>query len=199
MEFISVSFLSFIFITTITPGPNNISSASMGMLFGYRKTLNYLLGIVSGFFLLLFACAVLSSSLMHYAPWIQQYLKYVGAIYIVWLAYKTFNSSYTANQNGTQLASYSRGLFLQVVNPKGLFYGLTIFTTFLVGANEYPLLLLIWTIFLALVCFFSVSVWALFGALIQRYMKNEKAKMFINAILSLALVYTALDILGWMG
>ena len=196
MEFVNATFLSFVFVTTMTPGPNNISSASMGMLFGYHQTLKYLLGIASGFFLLLFACAVLSSSLLYYAPWAQQYLKYVGAAYIVWLAYKTFNASYGANQEDTQLASYSRGLLLQVVNPKGLFYGMTIFTSFLVGANEKPVWLLSWTVFLAVVCFASVSVWALFGAMIQKYMKNEKAKMMINALLSLALVYTALDIIG---
>lgn len=198
MEYLSVSFLSFIFVTTITPGPNNISSASMGMLYGYQRTLKYLLGIASGFFLLLFVCAMLSSSLMYYAPWAQQYLKYIGAVYIIWLAYKTFNASYTAGQSEAHLASFTKGLLLQVVNPKGLFYGMTIFTTFLVGANQYLLLLLCWTVFLALVCFFSVSVWAMFGTMIQRYMKNEKAKLVINALLSLALVYTALDIAGLM-
>lgn len=199
MEFMSISFLSFIFVTTITPGPNNISSASLGMLFGYRQTLRYLLGIASGFFLLLFVCAILSSSLVYYAPWAQYYLKYIGAIYIIWLAYKTFNASYSTGKDSTQLVSYSKGLFLQIVNPKGLFYGLTIFTTFLVGADEHPLLLLSWILFLALICFCSVSIWALFGVMIQKHMKNEKAKLAINALLSLALIYTALDIVGWLG
>lgn len=198
MEYISVSFLSFIFITTITPGPNNISSASLAMLFGYQKTLRYLLGIATGFFFLLFACAILSGTLMHYAPTAQVYLKYVGATYIIWLAYKTFNASYSDTKKETELASFSKGLMLQIVNPKSLFYGLTIFTTFLVGASEYPAVLFSWAIFLAMVCFFSVSIWALFGAMIQKHMKNKKAKVAINAILSLALIYTALDIIGWL-
>lgn len=196
MEFASATFLSFVFVTSITPGPNNISSASMGMLFGYRQTLNYLLGIASGFFLLMMVCAFLSGSLLLYAPSAQVYLKYVGASYIIWLAYKTFNASYAASNESTNLASFSRGLILQMVNPKGLFYGMTIFTTFLAGVGEWPLLSLVWMTFLALVCFCCVSTWTLFGTLIQKYMKNQKIKLFINAILSLALVYTALDIIG---
>ena len=35
--------MSFVIITTFTPGPNNISSASQGVLFGYRKALPYLI------------------------------------------------------------------------------------------------------------------------------------------------------------
>ncbi|MEP4094109.1 LysE family transporter [Reichenbachiella sp.] len=199
MEFASISFLSFIMITSITPGPNNISSASMGMLLGYRKTLNYLLGISTGFFLLMLVCSLLSTSLLHYAPSAQQYLKYVGASYIIWLAWKTLSASYAADAAGQQLASYTRGLTLQVVNPKGLVYGLTIFTTFLAGTNGDYLVLISWVIFLALVCFACTSTWALFGALIQKYMRNQKIKFGINVMLSLALIYTALDIAGFLG
>lgn len=197
MEFASLSFLSFILITSITPGPNNISSASMGMLLGYRKTLNYLSGISTGFFLLMLVCSLLSTSLLHYAPSAQAYLKYVGAAYIIWLAWKTLSASYSTSESGEQLATFTRGLMLQVVNPKGLVYGLTIFTTFLAGINGDFLTLGPWVIFLALVCFFCTSTWALFGALIEKHMKNQKIKLAINVLLSLGLVYTALDILGF--
>lgn len=199
MEFASISFLSFVMITSITPGPNNISSASMGMLLGYRRTLNYLFGISSGFFLLMLACSILSTSLLYYAPSAQQYLKYVGAAYIIWLAYRTLFASYAAKDTGQQLATYSRGFILQLVNPKGLVYGLTIFTTFLTGVNGNYLVLLIWVVFLALVCFACVSTWSLFGALIQKYMKNEKIKWIINVLMAMALAYTALDIVGLFG
>ena len=40
--------ISFVIVTTFTPGPNNISSAAMGIAFGYRRTLPYLFGITAG-------------------------------------------------------------------------------------------------------------------------------------------------------
>ena len=199
MEFASVSFLSFVFITSITPGPNNISCASMGMLLGYRGTLRYILGISSGFFLLMLICSLLSASLLTHAPSVQQYLKYVGAAYIIWLAWRTLSASYSTKDSGTQLASYTNGLTLQMVNPKGLVYGMTIFTTFLAGINGDYLTLLLWILFLALVCLACTSTWAMFGALIEKYMKNQSVKLAINVLLSLGLVYTALDILGVFG
>jgi cysteine/O-acetylserine efflux protein len=57
--------MSFVIVTTFTPGPNNISSASMAVMCGYKKTFNYLIGISSGFFVVMIACAYLYLSKTH--------------------------------------------------------------------------------------------------------------------------------------
>ncbi len=41
-----IALISFVAVTTYTPGPNNISAASMGVLYGYKRTLPYMLGMV---------------------------------------------------------------------------------------------------------------------------------------------------------
>ena len=188
------AFLSFIFITSLTPGPNNIACASFGMLLGYRQTLKFILGVASGFFFILWICALLSNFLLESAPFINTYLKYAGALYIIWLAYQTLKASYQAKDEVKHLASFGRGFFLQLVNPKGLFYGMTIFTTFLSGAEGNILLIMPWMVLLITVCLMSISIWTLFGNLIQRYMQNPKLKQAINTVLALALVLTALQI-----
>jgi threonine/homoserine/homoserine lactone efflux protein len=53
--------LSFVFITTLTPGPNNIACASLGIRYGYRKALPFILGIVSAFFLIMLGAGLISS------------------------------------------------------------------------------------------------------------------------------------------
>jgi cysteine/O-acetylserine efflux protein len=189
------AFLSFILITSFTPGPNNITCASFGMLLGYRQTLKFLLGIVAGFVIVLVICALLSSAILIAAPFFNIYLKYIGAGYIIWLAYHTLKASYSANGEIKQLASFGRGLLLQLVNPKGIFYGITIFTTFLYSPEQNILTLLPWILVLGAVCFLAISTWTLFGNFIQKYMQNEKLKQAVNIILSLALVFTALQIL----
>ena len=63
-----IPLISFVIVTTFTPGPNNISSASMGVMYGYKKAFNYLVGIASGFFLVMIACAYLSSALLTFIP-----------------------------------------------------------------------------------------------------------------------------------
>jgi len=47
----------FVLITTFTPGPGNIASAAMGMMYGYRRTLRFLSGIVAGYLLIMLLCA----------------------------------------------------------------------------------------------------------------------------------------------
>src|SRR5215475_1239009 len=86
--------LTFVFITTFTPGPNNISSSSMGILYGYRKSLRYLLGITLGFFLIMVSSALISRTLYTLFPWLETVMRVIGAVYILWLAYKTLKSSY---------------------------------------------------------------------------------------------------------
>lgn len=48
-----VSFIAFIFISTITPGPNNFLLASSGLQFGVRRTLPMVLGIHVGVYTLI--------------------------------------------------------------------------------------------------------------------------------------------------
>ncbi len=196
MEVNIAAFTSFIIITSFTPGPNNIASASFGMLLGYKQTFKFLMGVVVGFFLMLWVCALLSGFLLQSAPFINTYLKYIGAVYIIWLAYQTLRASYATTGEVKLLATFTRGLLLQMVNPKGLFYGLTIFTTFLAGTKGDVFSILPWTLLLAVVCFCAISTWTLFGNVIQKYMQNKILKQAVNILFSLALVLTALQIVG---
>jgi len=194
MDINITAFLSFIVITSFTPGPNNIACASFGMLIGYKQTFKFILGVITGFFFILWICALLSSFLLESAPFINTYLKYAGALYILWLAYQTLKASYQAKDEVRHLASFWRGFLLQLVNPKGLFYGMTIFTTFLSSTNGNIFLITPWTMALAVICLISISTWTLFGNLIQRYMQNAKLKQAINMVMALALVLTAMQI-----
>lgn len=87
--------LSFVLVTTYTPGPNNISSTSMGVLYGYERTLPYLLGITTGFLLLMVLCGLISGTLRSLVPAFETVLRIVGAAYVLWLAYETLRATYT--------------------------------------------------------------------------------------------------------
>ena len=72
-----IPLISFVIVTTFTPGLNNISSASMGVMYGYKGTFIYLVGIASGFFFVMIACAYLSSALLAIIPVAERYLRWV--------------------------------------------------------------------------------------------------------------------------
>jgi len=111
--------ISFVIVTTFTPGPNNISSASMGMIYGYRKTVSYLVGIASGFFFVMIACAYLSSTLLTFAPAVEGYLRWIGAGYIVWLAIDTLRISYSFSESNGAPRAFTKGCYPPVAQSKG--------------------------------------------------------------------------------
>lgn len=190
------AFLTFVIITTFTPGPNNITSSSMGILYGYRRSLIYIAGIVSGFFVIMFIAGIISRTLYSIFPSLEIIMRIIGALYILWLAYKTFKSSYNFSDEETTPLGYISGLLLQALNPKVWIFALTLYTTFLVPVTDNLLFLSLSAIFLAFVAFCATSTWALSGALIKRYLQNERFQKIINLVLTLLLVYTALDLSG---
>lgn len=191
-----IPLISFVIITTFTPGPNNISSASMGVLYGYRRTVNYLVGIATGFFIIMLACAYLASTLLEIVPVAERYLRWVGASYIIWLAVGTLRSSYAFSESDATSKAFTKGLILQLFNPKVAIYGLTLYSTFLVpiaGRLEY---LSLSALTFAMTAFAATSAWALFGSAIRQNLRNHAHQKFINTVLSLLLVYTAVDLSG---
>ena len=86
-----IALISFVAVTTYTPGPNNISAASMGVLYGYKRTLPYMLGMVSGFFMMLTLSGLVSGFLLEKIPAFEVILADPAGrrLYILWLAWHT--------------------------------------------------------------------------------------------------------------
>ena len=188
--------ISFVLITTYTPGPNNISAASMGVLYGYKRTLPYMLGMVSGFFVMLTLSGLVSGFLLEQIPAFETILRIAGALYILWLAWHTLKASYTFDEEEQKPLGFIQGFLLQVLNVKVIVYGLTLYGTFL--ANKIPSFfhLVLSAALFASVGFTSVTLWTLFGAGIRKYLNRPKVRQAVNIVLALLLVYTAVDLSG---
>lgn len=191
-----IALISFVAVTTYTPGPNNISAASMGVLYGYKRMLPYMLGMVSGFFMMLTLSGLVSGFLIEKIPAFEMVLRIAGALYILWLAWHTLRASYTFDEEQAKPLGFIQGFLLQVLNVKVIVYGLTLYGTFL--ANKIPSIgyLVLSALLFASVGFTSVSLWTLFGAGIRRYLNQPKVRLVVNVVLALMLVYTAVDISG---
>ena len=191
-----IPLISFVIVTTFTPGPNNISSASMGVMHGYRGTFNYLAGIASGFFFVMIACAYLSSALLTAIPVAERYLRWVGAAYIIWLAMSILHSDYSISESNPAAKAFTKGFILQLFNPKVAIYGLTLYSTFLAPISTRLGYLSLSAIAFALTAFVATSTWALFGVVIKRKLQNNLFRKIANASLSILLIYTAVELSG---
>ncbi|MBI1879250.1 MAG: LysE family translocator [Chloroflexi bacterium] len=191
-----VPLLSFVLISTFTPGPNNISSASMGVLHGYKNTLMYQVGMAAGVFCVMLLSGWLSTSLLNFFPTFESILRIIGAGYILYLAFGMLKASYTFNENDSKPIGFAQGFMLQLLNPKLIVYGLTLFTAFLAPITSNTALLVLAVILLTATAFCATSSWALFGTTIKTYLHQPQVKAIVNIILALFLVYTAIELAG---
>ena len=191
-----IALASYVLITTFTPGPNNITSASMGIIYGYTKSLRYLFGISFGFWLVMLFSGWISYTILGILPSFERLLRVVGAGYILWLAFHTMRASYTFQENQAAFWGFSKGFLLQLLNPKVIIYGLALYSTFLVGTATKPVTLFVSSLVFAGVGFCAISTWTLFGAAIRAYLDRPVVKNLLNIILSLMLVFTAIELSG---
>ena len=191
-----ISALSYVLVSSFTPGPSNISSASMAVLHGYRNTLRYQAGLAVGVFLLMLLSGLLSSTLLQIFPALEPTLRYVGAAYILYLAFALLKASYTFAANETRPLGIANGILLQILNPKLVVYAFTLFSAFLASLTKDVSQVLIISLLLAGISFCATSVWAVFGTGIKTYLRDPRLKGTVNIILSLSLVYTAITLIG---
>jgi cysteine/O-acetylserine efflux protein len=190
------SLISYILISSFTPGPSNISSASMAVLHGYKNTLKYQAGLALGVFLLMVLSGWLSTTLLTFFPSLEPIMRYAGAGYILYLAFGILKASYTFTESDGKPLGFSHGLTLQILNPKLIVYAFTLFSAFMAPMTNNTALLVLMSVLLAVTSFCATSGWALLGTVIKTYLPNPRWKATANITLSLLLIYTACTLVG---
>ncbi len=191
-----IPLLSYVLISTFTPGPSNIASASMGVLHGYKNTLNYQVGLAAGVFFVMILSGLVSTALLRIFPALEPALRYIGAGYILYLAVGILKASYVFAEANVKPLRFIHGVTLQVLNPKLMVYAFTLFSAFLAPITHNVALLVLAAALLAATSFGATSVWALFGTGIKTYLQNPHLKAVVSIILSLSLVYAAIALVG---
>ena len=77
---------TFIFVSSITPGPNNVMLTASGANFGYQRSMPHMLGITVGCSLMLFLVGAGLGALFEQLPQLYTVLQYLGAAYLAGLA-----------------------------------------------------------------------------------------------------------------
>ena len=195
-----LALIPFVIITTFTPGPNNITCASMGIQFGIRRSLPFMTGIVSGFLAIMILAGFFSNLLFQAIPLLEPVMRWIGAAYILYLAYGIIKSDYHfETQVQSQPFGFLKGFLLQFINPKGIIYALTLYSAFLFPIIHLPAYIFLAALALSSTGFLSILTWTSLGALISKIINQGKTKKIINTILALLLVYTAVKLTGLLG
>jgi cysteine/O-acetylserine efflux protein len=190
------SLMTYVLVSSFTPGPSNISSASLAVMHGYKKTLNYQAGLAGGVFFLMVLSGWFSTTLLNIFPALEPILRYVGAGYILYLAFGILKASYSFAAEDVKPLRLANGFALQILNPKLIVYAFTLFSAFLAPLTTNLVLVMLAAVILAGISFCATTSWAIFGTAIKTYLHHPRLKTVINILLSLSLVYTALTLIG---
>lgn len=181
-------------VTVWSPGPNNILLLSTASKYGVKKNLRLMLGIWTGSLTLMCLSGIFCSALGNIIPGIQPYMKYVGAAYILYLAYVTLRRSPPTDASAEKEPSYLMGLVLQLLNVKIIIYGLTMFSSFILPHEQRIPVLFLFAVYLMVLGAIGNLIWAFAGNVLKRFY-NEHYRL-MNLIMALLLVWCALRIIG---
>jgi threonine/homoserine/homoserine lactone efflux protein len=177
-----------------TPGPNNMMLVASGAHHGYRRTLPAILGINAGGAVQTFATCLGLGALFLAWPPAHVALKLAGTVYMLVLAWKLAGCPAAQDRPPEQVGFAEAALF-QAVNPKSWIKSVTIASVFMptgLGVVEGALLV---SVIGAVVGFPCISMWALFGAWIGRFLSSPARRRVFNAIMAASLAVLALLLL----
>jgi threonine/homoserine/homoserine lactone efflux protein len=183
--------MTYCFVMSSTPGPNNMMLTASGANFGYRGSLPQILGInAGGFVQTALTCLGLGALFTSY-PVLQTALRIGGALYLLVLAWQLTGGG-AAEARLARPVSFWQGALFQAVNPKSWLKAITLASVFMPPALPPAAgALLVATIGL-LIGFPCISMWALFGVAIRKLLARPGWQRAFNAIMGATLAVLAL-------
>lgn len=178
---------AFAFVTSITPGPNNMMLLASGANFGFTRTIPHMLGIGIGFTVMV---VLVGAGLMQlFDAWPTSYtvLKFLSAAYMLWLAWKIAHSaSPEGAKTGAKPMSFVQAALFQWVNPKAWTMALSAITLYAPG-REFIAVLWVAVVFGAinLPC---VSSWTVLGQKLRLLLSNSTRLVAFNWTMAVLLV-----------
>lgn len=189
---IILSFLTFILICGITPGPANLTSLAASLQFGKKAALRQWFGLISGALtdttISVVIAFFLGTALNQYVKW----LAFIGAAYLIYLSVKQFRRSYTTDQKEIKEPGFLTGYILNLSNVKIILTCVTALSSYVLPYSTNFFIILVFGTCVGVVLPSCNLVWLFLGLSLQRFfVKHQK---IINIVMGLALIYCAVKL-----
>ena len=189
-----LSIALFWFVAAFTPGPNNVVASYSGFNFGITKTIPLILGVTLGFTSLIFFLTIGLINVFKIFPILQNILKYLGTLFLLYLAYKISFSKSSKEEEKKNPVTFFDTYFFQFLNPKGVLFGIIIVSTYLELGENY----LSYAIQIVLLAFIfsstSITLWTFIGKFLRKFATNDKFINYFNYAMSLLLLLSIVTI-----
>jgi threonine/homoserine/homoserine lactone efflux protein len=186
--------MAFAFVTSVTPGPNNMMLMASGANFGFARTVPHMLGIAIGFTAMVFLVGMGLAGLFQAEPRAVVALAVVSVAYMLWLAWKIAHAAppEPGRAGGRPLTFLQAALF-QWVNPKAWAMALTAVSVHAPDRSVWAVAVV--ALVFGAINFPSVSVWTLVGQEMRRFLTNPARLRAFNWTMAALLVLSLAPVL----
>ena len=185
-EFLSMAL--FWIVAAYTTGPNNVVASYSGFNFGIRKTIPHIFGVTFGFTSVVFALTIGLVNVFKLFPIIQTILKYLGSLFLIYLAYKISFSKPSDEKKNENPISFLDTFIFQFLNPKGVLIGIIIVSTYVEHGENYLNYATQVVLFAFIVSLSSITFWTFVGKYLRKFATNEKFIKYFNYVMSVLLL-----------
>jgi threonine/homoserine/homoserine lactone efflux protein len=191
-----VALIGFSFVSSVTPGPNNVLLWASGTQFGFRRTIPHVVGTAIGLGAMALALAAGLGVLITTVPEIAFAMKLAGSAYLLYLAYQIAGAHALERSEVARPLGVAQAAAFQAINPKAWIFALGAITTFrpaelpgLAGGAMVALTMMV-------VIVPSAAIWAWAGGAIGRLLTGGRGHRVLS--LGLAVILAATVITVWL-
>src|SRR6056300_130274 len=166
-----------------TPGPNN----TVASYFGFKKTIPLIMGVGLGYTTLVILINFVLISIFKTYPIIQEIIRILGTVFLVYLAYKIETSNTSNNEKKTNPVTFYDTFVFQFINPKGVMAATTLISKF-VDQDNYISTSVMVIIVCSLTAFSSITAWTLLGKFLRKFATNNSFIKRFNYVMSVLIL-----------
>ena len=184
----------FAFVTSITPGPNNVMLMASGANFGFRRSIPHMLGIGVGFMVMVGLVGLGLMGVFDRYPVSHTILLVFSVGYMTWLAWKIATASAPSRREagGTPLRFVQAAAF-QWVNPKAWAMALTAITAYAPDRSLWGIVMV--AAVFGVINLPCVSCWTVIGQQIRRFLGTPGRLRAFNWTMAALLVVSMVPLL----
>ena len=183
-----ISLLLFGIAASLSPGPNNIMTSYTAFNFGIKKTVPTMLGVIIGWTLLVILLLVSSVIVFQKVEAVQKIIKFLGSIYLIYMAYKISFSSFKSEKISPKPVTFLNTFFFQFVNPKSIIIALAAISMFINPQENFVEDSIVLTIIFFLMAVGSQAAWCLMGKYLRKFATSDKFIKNFNYTMSFLLI-----------
>ena len=180
--------VTFAFVGSFSPGPNNAVLWASGISFGLRRTIPHVVGGALGVGALVIGVATGFGAFLEAVPAAALTLKVAGSLYLLYVAWRVVGSGAIARAEAAHPLSVSQAACFQWLNPKAWFFAIALAGTFIREdqRGSAAIALLAGVVFVVVAV--SFTIWAAGGAALARLVSDERRRRVVNLLLAALIV-----------